>query len=1446
MFHRPLLRLGALVSGVALAMGLTAPVAHAQEENEQESFHALIFSKTAGFRHESIPYGVSLIEELADEHGFTTEHTEDSSVFNEEDLAEFDAVIWLSTTGDVLNEEEQAAFESYVQDGGGFTGVHAASDTEYEWEWYGDLVGAYFASHPPGTQDAEVMVNDRVHPSTEGLPAQWDRHDEWYDFDLSPRGDVHVLAGLDESSYEDQVDPAGQMGWDHPIAWCQEFDGGRSWYTGGGHTIDSFSEPEFTEHLLGGIQWAAGAAEGDCGATQWDNFEKVTLAQGEEQMGEPMGLAVLPDGRALHSNRDGDVSLWDPETYTTEVVAEVPVYNHDEDGLQGVAVDPDFEENGWVYTYYAPEVEGVPPGEAPSDGDPEDFEPYEAHNNLSRFQLVEGEDGPSLDLDSEQVILEVEADRGMCCHVGGDIDFDAEGNLYLATGDDTNPFESDGYTPIDERQDRNPVFDAQRTAGNTDDLRGKLLRISVNEDGSYEIPDGNLFPTEEYDEEPTRPEIYAMGLRNPFRFSVDQQDGTVYLGDYGPDAVEPDPDRGPQNTVSWHAIEDAVNIGWPYCIGDNVPYVDHDFAEDTSGEPFDCDAPVNDSPNNTGLTELPPVTPAMVWYDYDESEEFPHLGEGSGSPMGGPAYRFDPELESDTKWPEYYDGIPLMYEWGRQWIKQVHRDDEGELLDITGTIDDIDLANPMDMEFGPDGSLYVLEYGSGYFGGAPDSALSRIDYTGSGNSPVADLESSTSSGPVPLEVDFSAEGSEHPGGLDMTYEWDFGDGSTSEEMAPAHTYEEEGQYTVVLTVTDENGATGMATTTVTAGNTEPDVSFDTPQDGQYFHWGDEIPFEVSVEDPEDGSIGDGIECGDVEVSSSLGHDEHAHPWTQYDSCEGTTQTETDGGHGADMNIFWVLQAEYGDSGSGDAPPLTGSDGLRLNPARTQAQYFSESENVTTEATEDEEGGLVNLSGIQDGSWTSYDPVHFTGVEEMEFRVASGGPGGTIEARSGAPDGDVLGSVDVAPTGGGQDWETVTMPVEDPGETFELYLVFSGDDAGDEGLFNLNYFEAVIDGHEGPSEGPETELTSPEDGASFEAGEDVPLAAEVTDHGDAGIEEVEFLVDDEVVATSDGSPHEATWTGPEEGEYSVSAVATDGNGNTGSSSSATVTVGDGTGEPEECAPPEVDDGYTALWDGESLDGWNQAGPGGFEVVHGDEGCALQTDGGMGLLWHETELDAYRFKTDFFTPDEHDNSGVFVGSPDPGDDPWVAVDEGYEVQIDPYGAPDGEPVTRTGAIYQFQEADSHPTEIGDWNTMEIEVDDPMIRVWINGELVNEFESEDPARDLSSGHVGLQNHGDEDEVLFRNVQVMDLAEEDPATFQEVIERIDELEEEGSLTASEVRRLEPQLELAERHVDAARPAQAERALERFRTVAEQVAAQEAGEELIELADRLAPPSEE
>ncbi|MEU9734299.1 PQQ-dependent sugar dehydrogenase [Streptomyces sp. NPDC048002] len=772
-------------------------------------------------------------------------------------------------------------------------------------------------------------------------------------------------------------------------------------------------------------------------------FQQITLAKGVAETGEPMTLAVLPNRSVLHTSRDGTVRLTDADG-DTSVAGRLDVYSHDEEGLQGIAVDPAFTSNRFVYLYYAPKLD-TPAGDAPSDGTASAFAPFDGVNRLSRFVLRT--DG-TLDTASERKILDVPASRGICCHVGGDIDFDAAGNLYLSTGDDTNPFASDGYTPIDERASRNPAYDAQRSAGNTNDLRGKVLRIKVNADGTYAIPSGNLFAP---GTARTRPEIYAMGFRNPFRMSVDRATGIVYLGDYGPDAGTAQAARGPEGQVEFNRITQAGNYGWPYCTGGNDAYTDYDFAAGTSGARFDCAAPRNTSPRNTGLTDLPPARPAWIPYNGGSVPEF---GGGSESPMGGPVYRYDAASTSEVKFPQEYDGDFFAGEFGRRWIKRIEAGADGTVQSVnpvpwSGT-------QVMDMAFGPDGALYVLDYGTGYFNGDENSALYRIEHVTDGLAPVAQAKANVTSGTSPLAVSFSSAGSSDPDGGALSHAWTFGDGGTSTAANPSHTYTANGQYTATLKVTDPTGKSATASVRITVGNTAPSVRIDLPDDGRIYDFGAAIPFRVTVTDPEDGTI----DCSKVKVSFIVGHDSHGHPQTSATGCAGTLQTLADGEHDPNANIFGVIDAEYTDKGANDQPALTTHDQHVAQPSHRQAEHYGDSAGVQVVSHAPAHGGRT-VGHIENGDWISFSPYALDNTTQFTARVSSAGAGGTIEVRAGSTTGALLGTATVPVTGGWETFQDVTAALANqPAGSTRLYLVFKG---GAGSLFDVDEFSFTTSG-----------------------------------------------------------------------------------------------------------------------------------------------------------------------------------------------------------------------------------------------------------------------------------------------------------------------------------------------------------------------------------------------
>ncbi|WP_428665684.1 PQQ-dependent sugar dehydrogenase [Runella sp.] len=605
------------------------------------------------------------------------------------------------------------------------------------------------------------------------------------------------------------------------------YDGGQVFHATTNYVPDQTLISELKNILTGK---AMSYREAHTARTPEENRFTTTVL--DSYMEEPIEMEILTDNRVMYIERRGNVKLYDPTTKSTKVINKLPVHltGNYEDGLLGMELDPKFESNHFVYLYYSPVGK-------------------QSVQNLSRFLFT----GDSLQLSSEKIVIQVAVQRETCCHSAGNVYFGPDGLLYLSTGDNTSSKESDGFSPLDERPGRGP-FDAQKSSGNTHDLRGKILRIALNADGTYSIPDGNLFPK---DGSAGRPEIYVMGARNPYRITVDKH-GFLYWGDVGPDGGVAN-ERGPKSQDEWNQARKPGNFGWPYFVGDNKPYADFDFATNKIGPFFDPAGPVNESPYNTGSKILPPAQKAMIWYPYDQSAEFPMLGTGSRSAMAGPFYYLNDYKKSAVRFPTYYNNKMFIYEWARSWIKVVTFNEAGDMRQIEPFLPTTFISKPIDMKFGRDGAMYVLAYGVNYFARNPDSQLVRIEFADGNRRPIPKITASKTVGAAPLVAKLSAaESFDYDRGDKITYEWESGNGQRSTALTPSFTYPKPGTYRLKLTVTDAEGQHSTTEQVIKVGNETPQVDIALRGNRSFYFDKTPIAYSVSIRDKEDGSLNKGI------------------------------------------------------------------------------------------------------------------------------------------------------------------------------------------------------------------------------------------------------------------------------------------------------------------------------------------------------------------------------------------------------------------------------------------------------------------------------------------------------------------------------------------------------------------------------------------------------------
>ncbi|GDY17770.1 hypothetical protein LBMAG55_10930 [Verrucomicrobiota bacterium] len=567
-----------------------------------------------------------------------------------------------------------------------------------------------------------------------------------------------------------------------------------------------------------------------------------------EGLPQPMHLELGPDGRIWFNEYTGALKIYDPKTKRVTLVAEIESFKQQENGFLAFALDPKFAQNGWIYFIYSP---------LGFDG-----------QNLSRFEVK----GDKLVAGSEKVILKYEEQRLQCCHHGATLKFGPDGCLFFSTGDNTSPFgDSQGFGPLDQRVGKE-AFDGQRTSANTNTLVGKVNRIRVHDDATYSIPPGNLFKP---GTPKTRAEIFAMGTRNPWRLSIDPKTGFIYWGEVGPDARNDGP-RGSRGYDEINQAKQAGNFGYPLFVGNNSPYAEYDYETKKVGPLFDPKAPLNKSRNNTGLVELPPAVPAFLYWPYAVSEKWPELGEGGRTACAGPVFYWQESFERTNGFPKHFDRSLLFWDWQRPFIKWARLDAHSDLAGIesfaptafvaANTEDQLKkqkalvdngatvLRRPVDATFGPDGCLYLLDYGETW-GANRDSALYKISYLRGNLPPVAKLALSASAGPAPLKTTLSAKGSRDPDGGKLSFAWKLqpGDKQLGEGEELAVEIATPGNFTIELTVKDDQGASVTRGVPIVIGNHAPAVRFVTPLDGDFFTPGGKVDYKVAVQDAEDGA-----------------------------------------------------------------------------------------------------------------------------------------------------------------------------------------------------------------------------------------------------------------------------------------------------------------------------------------------------------------------------------------------------------------------------------------------------------------------------------------------------------------------------------------------------------------------------------------------------------------
>jgi cytochrome c len=842
-----------------------------------------------------------------------------------------------------------------------------------------------------------------------------------------------------------------------------------------------------------------------------DSFDpgRLTAVTLLKQLNQPMELAVAPDGRIFFIELNGEFRVLDPEKGEPALIRKFEVARRGEVGLIGLALDPNFENNNWVYLQYSPV--GM------------------TSQRTSRFtlqenQIVEG---------SEKKLIEFHEPFGTGSHHAGSLEFGPEGCLYISTGDDTSPGgDSKGYAPIDDRPGQFHLS-AEKSSANPFSYNGKVLRIRPTNDGGYDIPEGNLFPK---DGTKGLPEVYVMGCRNPWRINLNQKTGTLYFGDVGPDAYL-EGERGPAGHDEINQVKQAGNFGWPYFVGNNFAYPMRDFNTSELHPPQNPQAPVNQSSFVEEPITLPPANPAFIWYRTRGTPEFSILRGGGRTACAGPVFHYDPKLKSETKLHKHFDNCLFIYEWTRNWIFAARLDKDEELVNLEPFMPDYPFIRPIDMTLGPDGALYLIEYGTTW-GKNEDARLIRIDYIRGNRPPVAKISADQTAGKAPLTIRLSSKGTEDPDkGDTLSYEWRKvpGDDSIlSTSPNPTLTLEDFGNLKISLTVRDVAGASVETSLPISVGNGPPSVKIVSPKNGDFFEFGQPIHWQVLVTDEEDTSIdsnriklaykvasgpsskqpkslqgeihpglgsmkaSDCFNCHSVEqqlVGPSFSAISQKYQGVKKARNE-AAQRIVNGSSGvwgqipmmphpqhsinvARQMVDWIFSLGQeqdsvlrGNSGSLIVEKPKGAQSPNQSLLLLEASYMDGgalpvaplrgSQLIQLRPREiqgidaDSHQGVI-LSGkvvghIGHGSYLCYKGINLTGITEVVAKVASAGAGAEVQLRIGSPKGKLIGKTLVSPNGSWSEYFDQHATISPTAGRHDLYVCFHK--PGKNSLMNL--------------------------------------------------------------------------------------------------------------------------------------------------------------------------------------------------------------------------------------------------------------------------------------------------------------------------------------------------------------------------------------------------------